>query len=193
MPDNNASVAVSATAPFYTPSGSSASGTSGALVRIEQVVVTGSVAATIDFSNIAQTYEDLILHLLARGDTAAAAVEVRARFNNDSAANYDHAAWGMGGNGTATAATGGRFGAIPAASATAGKAGVCELIVPGYARTVFEHQAMGHDRYNTSDAFGTVDETQMAWRSTAAINRITIYPFAGNFEIGTVATLYGLT
>lgn len=162
-------------------------------MRIDQQVVVGSVAATLDFPGVAATYEDAILVLFGRGDTAAAAVEVRVRFNNDSGNNYDSFAWGSSGNASAAAASGARFGVLPAASATAGKSGYSELVVPGYARTVFQHQGSGTDRYNTSDGVGPVDHTQLAWRSTAAINRFTIYPLAGNFEIGTVATLYGRT
>lgn len=174
--------------------------TSGAMTRIAQSVL-GVAAASIDFSGIPATYETLVLELMGRGDTAATFVLPQLRFNNDSGANYDdHSHYAVGGGASPASssnvgATSAAIGGLTAASATANKPGYATIRIPNYAKTVFQKVAHASvDRFESNVAGGLVtQQTAALWRSTAAINRITLSASAGNFIAGTVATLYGIS
>lgn len=168
--------------------------TSGALVPIAQVVV-GSAVATIDFTSIPATYETLVLDLMGRGTDATAYALPTLRLNNDSGANYDRqyhsVSGGTGFIGTELAQTQVAFGVLPGAGGTAGRVGVLQLRIPSYARTTLQKGML----FTSGDVRNTTDSSSShnfaLWRSTAAINRLTLIGSA-NFDVGTVATLYGV-
>jgi len=165
-------------------------------VRIAQVVV-GTAAATIDFTSIPAGYETLTLDVMGRGSDAAALVNLMCRLNADSGGNYDYQV--IEGVGAATvidanaqAATFWRLGGFSSAGATANKASVAHVVIPSYARTVFQKTMISTPLGVTSQTTTaiTLDFTAGVWRSTAAINQITLLLSAGSFVTGTVATLY---
>lgn len=171
--------------------------TLGVSSKIAQTVLVAT-AATIDFTSIPATFEDLLIVVQARGDTAAVATQVSLRFNNDSGGNYD--SQDLYGNnvlaaaGVASAGTSASLGQMPAATGTTAAAALFDVVVPAYARTTFHKQGfMRNGRFSTEGTGSTYISSASAlnWRSTAAINRVTLIPSAGNFDIGTVATLYG--
>lgn len=173
-------------------------GAGGALHVINETVVTGSVAANIDFTSISGSYRHLQIMMLARGDTAATAVTVNLRFNNDSGSNYDwqrdFAVDAAEDASAAVAQTSARAGVATAASATSGNPGTSTIWIPNYAGTTFNKSGTGSSMILTSTAASgfIIEHESFLWRSTAAITRITLTPSAGNWEIGTVATLYGM-
>lgn len=152
-------------------------------------------AASIDFASIPDTYRTLVLDVRLRGALSANATALQGRFNNDSGTNYDRQR--LLGNAAGASAdalvgqTSVRLGAAPAGTATAGKAGIVRVVIPSYAGTTFHKTARSSASWavgeTSSDIF--VEESTVVWRSTAAINRITIFPFSGDFLAGTVATL----
>lgn len=164
---------------------------------IAETVVTVA-AATIDFTSIPATYRHLQLALYARGDTAATTATVGVTFNNDSAANYDLQTV----TGTAsTAAAAESFdqsninlGSMAAASASANLFTPYEVIIPHYANSANNKTLISRMARKIGTATGNLTTIHLGgfWRSNAAINRITLTPGAGNFDVGTVATLYGL-
>jgi len=174
-------------------------GTNGTPTLIAEQIVAGSVAASITFSSIPQTYRHLKLRVVARGDTAAASIIMNAQFNGDTAANYDCGNVGATNTGvSATAAvaqTAIIAGYLSAASAPSNVPGVVEAWIYDYARTVFEkvYHALGVQKLST--AVGGISERYWSgwWRSTAAITQIVLTPSAGNFVIGSVFSLYGST
>lgn len=167
-------------------------------VRISETVVTGSVAANIDLTSIPGTYRHLLLLLYARGDTAATTTTVLLRLNNDSGANYDLQT--LSGNAAAAAAsesfaaTSVNMGGMPAASAGSNLFNQYAITVLSYADATSEKLLRSNMARKIGTASGNllIDDRLGAWRSTAAITRITLTPGAGNFAIGTVATLYGV-
>lgn len=168
-----------------------------ALSLIERVVVGVGGVASVSFSSIPNTYEDL--RLVIMGSTSAAVTEnsINLRFNADSGANYDYQQV------FAVAAVEDGFGAvaqtsIPVASlsgttspANAASQAVVDIL--SYARTVFQKNTFA--RYGTQRATTNTQNIIMTagwWRSTVAITQITLTPASGNFVEGTVVSLYGL-
>lgn len=157
----------------------------------------GIAAASIDIPSIIATYAHLRLWLYARGDTAAAAVNLNMRFNNDSSGAYQYQ-WLQA---VATTPAAGEnvappsfifCGAIPAASVGGGVFGQTEIDIAHYAGVTNQKTANIGYGYRTggSTGQGFTGRSSGWWSSGAAINRITLFPATGNFAAGTRATLY---
>jgi len=155
-----------------------------------------AAAATIEIPNIIQAYGHLLLVVYGRGDSAAVAVGLQARFNNDSGGNYDtQVVFGAAATAGATegfAATSAQIGTIPANTAGANLFGEAEALIPHYAGTVNNKTLVSSYGYKTGVATGNLVSARFAgfWRSNVAITRITILPAAGNLTAGTRASLY---
>lgn len=172
----------------------------GALTQIAQVVTSGS-QATVDFSSIPSTYSSLRLEFFSRDTQAGTgAVVVRLKINNDgTAGNYTASAFagtqnGAAINGTTAASTRGVFmGAHPQDGNTAGMVGSAVVTLVGYAGTTFHKRIMSQAAY---EAAGTVNLVTVslsgAWKSVAAINRLTLLTDGTAFKDGSVVTLYGI-
>lgn len=170
-------------------------GGGGAMVLITQTVL-GADTASFDFTSIPATYESLKLVLTARGAASAAFVNGLLRLNNDSAGNYQwqymeasNTSLSGGRNAAATAIT---FGALPAGTATANKAGQSEILIPGYARTVFHKSTFAIGGYWNGTAGLVFLNVAGEWAATTAIDRVTLLPSSGNWLAGSVCSLYGI-
>jgi len=88
------------------------------------------------------------------------------------------------------------LGYAPGNNAVANDRGSMEVNVLDYANTtgLKSAHATGYARLSTSSTGLRTWHSGGTWRSTAAINQITILPLTGtNFKSGSRATLYGLT
>lgn len=157
----------------------------------------GVAAATIDFTGIVATFAHLLLEIEGRGDAAAANIAVLLRLNNDSAGNYDaQESSAVAASVTASesfAATGITIaGRMPANTAPANAAGMISVVIPQYAGTTLQKvlRAIESGKNGTTTGSLVVRTCAGFWRSTAAVNRITLIPGAGNFAAGTRASLY---
>jgi hypothetical protein len=169
-------------------------------IRIASTTVGLGGAATIDFQNIPAIFSHLLLELYGRGDAAATTVNVLGRFNNDTAANYDHE-WfqGSGSGGTVTTAENLAqssifLGSIPGATAPANVASGLRADLHGYAATTFQKSLLAQNGVKAGTTTGLLFNYLVSgyWRSTAAINRLTLLLSSGNFAQGSQAILYGL-
>lgn len=157
-----------------------------------------SAGANFDFTSIVATYGHLRVILYARGDTAATSTAVALRFNNDSGSNYD-AQRGVltGAAGTWTsaediAATSCTFTVVPASTAPADSYGMFSFDIPHYAGTA-DHKVLsgtGSAKIGTTTGNFQLRLGSGWWRSTSAINRITLLPAAGNFDAGSRCSIY---
>jgi len=172
-------------------------GGSGDFTKIARQVVSGTVTA-ITFSNIPQTYENLVLELYGAGSDAAGSAAVDLTFNGDTGAHYDFErlfanSSGVSSAGTATQANIGGVN-LPGSTAPANSGGYLMYRIPGYARTVFNKVVFGLNAFyngTTATGFWCIPFTGQ-WRSNAAITSITLTDdSAVTFVTGTVATLYG--
>ena len=170
----------------------------GAMTQLYDNTASG-VIASWDLSGIAGTYASLLIYVNARGDDAGGGpINLWLRFNADSGANYD---WQLlQGNG-ATVTSSNNFanlaifsGYLPNATATANKPLVSRIEIPNYSGTVFHKETFAQNSAVTGTALSTTWTVQIqgVWRSTAAINQITVLPSIGNFVAGSRLTIYGL-
>lgn len=166
------------------------------LVLIEEHVF--SVAgANHTFSSIPGTYRDLLLVVRARGTAVAGNSNVQLIFNGDTGANYDRQQTQTSTSVTATSNTfgsvAGLIGDIPAASASSGSAGLVEATIGDYRGTTFHKITNGRSQWKTGTSAGnyTTQINSMTWRNTSAITSILVQLGSGNFDAGSVVSLYG--
>lgn len=158
----------------------------------------GASAASIDVTGISATYANLMMSIYARGDTASASTNTLMRFNGDTAANYDYQQLhGAGASATAVetfAATSSIVMVAPANTAGANLFGSAEVFIPHYAGSTNNKQfvSIAASKFGTTTGLLFVDIFGGGWRSTAAINQITLFPAAGNFVAGTRVTIHAL-
>lgn len=167
---------------------------SGAVSVIARTVL-GSDTATVDFTSIPATYENLAISYVARATSSSTWVRLLMRFNNDSTANYESSIYYQTTSAeNLTAQTAIRAAIIPDASATAGFAGTGQIDIAGYARTVFNKSAVtvGGAQYAVGTGAQLASYGQGLWVSTAAINQVTLLSSSGSFKTGSVFTLYGI-
>lgn len=155
-------------------------------------------AANFDITSIPSQFNLLLIYADLRGDTAANQVAAQLRFNNDSAANYDWIRVFGSSAGSSASNTPGdtliQVGEVPAASGTAGRSGPVLIQIYNYSGTTFNKSliSLNGRQHQTAAAGLNVTETYGNWRSTAAINRITLLPAAGNWDTGSRITIWGV-
>lgn len=168
------------------------------VVRPIAETILGADTATIDFTSIAADHMHLLLVVHARTTAAATSGDMLVRFNNDATAIYDRQLiQGIGGTASAAeglAQTSGSIGSFPGGTAAANRFGGAMFFIPHYANAVHHKTGIAFGGRFTSTTTGTgVSSCRMThWRSTAAINRITLFPTANDWLAATCATLYGM-
>jgi hypothetical protein len=156
------------------------------------------LTASFDITGIVGAYAHLKIEAYLRSDTAAQGTAFVLRFNADSGANYG---WqyvrGTGSGPTSSSSIADTSitsagAAVPAASATANGFGALEVTIPHYANTA-NHKAALYSSINASTTSATTNEAFAGggvWRNTAAINRITLSPAAGQWVSGSRLSIY---
>lgn len=170
------------------------------MIKIAQVVVGVGGATTIDFSSIPATYESLRIVAMVRNDKAAVAQnDCWLTMNNDGGANYDMQWTTRNASSTSGSELFGQvkgyIGTIAATTATANVATQIDILIAGYARTVFQKDYFSNISYKQNESSAGLFVTSIAgfWRSTAAINQVTLLCTSDKFVQGSVATLYGIS
>jgi hypothetical protein len=144
----------------------------------------GSAAASVTFSSIPQGYTDLII---VQSSQTSAGGYTRITFNSDTGSNYSN---------TQVYGTG----------ATAGTSRTSSLsyMQTGYNTASVQvghiYQIMNYSNSTTyktaltrwNDTSDTVGASVGLWRSTSAINSITLTQGSGNYNTGTTFSIYGI-
>jgi hypothetical protein len=168
--------------------------------RIAELVLTASVFE-LDFLNIPDNYKHLVLRILTRSTGAVTGTELDFYFNGDNTTtNYDYlyivAASGAAiPNPTNVIGAGVmEMGTCPGSTAPADAADCTEVDIHGYAQTVFQKAAIAQTQQKRANVSGSVIMgIRAGWfRSTTKISRITCRLGAGDFAVGTIATLFGV-
>ena len=148
-----------------------------------------SAAASVTFSSISGAYTDLVLVTNIKGSTAS---YPQFRLNSDTASNYSDTE--LGGNGTSAVSgrnsnsTLGYF-SRSAVFSTSNFSFNAIINFQNYSNTTTHKKTI----IRTGAASREVVLIFGSWRSTSAINQIQILAAgAGNFNIGTTFTLYGI-
>ena len=162
---------------------------------IQTYTSTGSTAV-FTFSNIPQTYTDLIIAFYARDAFAINLHETLVRLNGDTGSNYSNTRlYGDGSTAYSqrnTNLTGYYPGPLPAASATSGVFGSQTIHFMNYSNTTTYKSALARTASDLNGSGQSILSVNM-WRNTAAINSILIQNTDGtNYVSGTQITLYGI-
>lgn len=157
----------------------------------------GSAAASITFSSIPSTYTDLVL--VIAGKNTASGYGWGLQFNSDTAANYS---WTMiEGSGTAaTSSRGGGTGTTGQSIYFVYNQGISDsqgnaiVNIQNYANSTTYKTVVLRENNPSSTTFPGLSASVGLWRSTSAINAVTLMvPAAGTtIAAGTTATLYGI-
>ena len=194
---NDATRYLDGTGAYSVPAGSG-SGSSGGMVRLAQVVTSGS-QSTITFSSISGAYSQLKIVLVGR-DTGGASGNMRLQINGDStsgnytasAENQTTNAANAAGNIAATS-NGGFIGVIPGNTGDAAAVGYIEVTLPAYSQTTFQKPVFA--TYCDKRSLTAGIESGYAgwvWKSTSAITSVTFTAATTAFVDGSIATLYGI-
>lgn len=167
------------------------------MVAIQTVTVGAGGAASIDFTNIPQTYTDLVVKLSVRTTRTGTDVddEVRMQFNGSGGTAYSTRM--IEGDGSSTRSVSdtsqayfGR-GVAPSDNATASTFSNCEYYIPNY--TSSNNKSVSFDSTMENNATRSVMTlTAGLWANTAAITSIKVTAI-GTFDQYSTATLYGVT
>jgi hypothetical protein len=142
----------------------------------------GSAAASYTFSSIPSTYTDLIV---AINPNTASVDNMNIRFNSDTGTNYSNTF--LFGDGSSALSTRGTNRTTIAGTASGGWE-IVRWNIMNYANTTTYKTVL-----NRMDDASTYTATNVGlWRSTAAINSVTIVAGTGNLPSGLMATLYGI-
>jgi hypothetical protein len=156
-------------------------------VALDKVTVTGSSTPSITFSSIPQGYTDLVLVC-----SSVDSVLIYARLGNgsvDSGTNYSYTYLVGDGSGTAS----GR-----GANSTKGFLSLSSDVVAKQYQTITNFQNYSNTTTNKTFLTRYSDSAIYAaavvnlWRSTAAINIITVYGDGANIPAGSTFSLYGI-
>jgi hypothetical protein len=140
-----------------------------------------SATGSYTFSSIPSTYTDLVLIVNPKASVSNMGV----RFNSDSGTNYGDT-W-VYGDGTSALSTRDTSGNRIYQTITAGNV-IIKMNIMNYANTTTFKTTLSR----TDDAANGLTAIVGTWRSTAAINSVTVLAGTGNLPVGTDVTLYGI-
>lgn len=158
----------------------------------------GGSTASVTFSSIPSTYNDLKLVVSARGDTAAFPVAINLKINGDTGTNYSYT--NLLGNSSVTSSTRSTSATVDAipnidgASATASTFGAWEMYFPNYNSTGSK-PFFGIDVNETNDTtagHANIQVNAHLYRGGSGITSIVLTPSSGNFVQYSDFYLYGI-
>lgn len=171
----------------------------GSMDVISAVTLTSS-QATIDFTNIPQTYSHLHIRIFGRNTRSSENDGVFISFNNDFGTNYSIN--GMVADGTATPNTdwrasqngafANRIGAATALTNVFG-GGYCEILDYSNSNKNTTVKFLGGTDTNfTSSLRGAIQQYISVWYNTSPVTSLTLWSPNGNFLANSTFTLYGV-
>jgi len=158
----------------------------------------GGTTASVTFSSIPSTYNDLKLVVSARGSSLNQVISFQIAFNGDATTNYSYTRL-LGNSSTAASTrvstTALDYGAqMDAANATASTFGSCEIYIPNYTSTGSK-PFIDIDVSEQNDATAgnsAIASVAHLYRGASGISSITLTPSSGNFVQYSSFYLYGI-
>lgn len=190
-------VAINAKGIVTSASNVSISGISGTgLVKLFDSTL-GAPAASIDTGagGVSGGHVDLIIFLMLQTTQAVAGSSALLTFNGDAGAHYDYhrldAASGAVSGGSSFAATSLVLSVLGASGGTTNYPSLALITLPAYASTTFWKVAyLQETQFDTTAANTFTGVRGMGWRSTAAINQVTVTAGSGNLVTGSRMAVY---
>ena len=160
------------------------------MVAIQTVTVGAGGVSSIDFTNIPQTYTDLLIKVSARTSSGVDLIYIRP---NGSTSNLTYRAlYGQGTSTGSVSASNGLIGWIDAVGDSGSVFGNLECYISNYTSSNFK-QISTHSVSENNGATAENAAVATLWSSTSAITSINLFPDSGTFVQYTTATLYGIT
>ena len=147
-------------------------------------ITLGATSTSIDFANIPATYRDLVL--VYRGTTGSAD-GVFCRVNGDTGSNYSLVR--MGGNGTSPFGSTATTTYLPMLYSGSPVTGMSILQIMDYSATDKHKTALTS---SSGAGYGIVEALASRWANTAAIYSLTLATTGSAFQVGTIASIYGI-
>lgn len=148
----------------------------------------GSTTSTVTLSSISAAYTDLIL--VMAGKNTANADDIALRFNSDTGTNYSRT-YLYGDGSSASSGRGSTMNGMAIPGYIAASNDFNSIVqINNYSNTTTNKTGIARGNAAASGTWAAVG----LWRSTAAINSITIYFYNGSasFLSGSTFTLYGV-
>lgn len=167
----------------------SGGGGGGGLTLINEVIAVGG-ESSLSIASIPATYRSLIISTNLRPSATA---DIRFRLNNDSSAVYNlHRQYGGTSNGADETASQTEFRNLQNILTTMNAAmfPYLEATLPNYASTSQWKSFFGSAQQDGNNT-GYDMRFSGTWRSTAAVNRVDVFPSAGTFNAGSRFTIWG--
>jgi hypothetical protein len=166
------------------------------MIPISTVTVGSGGVSTIDFTNIPQTYTDLVIKLSARSTSSGGDCSVT--FNASGGTAYSsRLLYGDGSAAASANSTGAAFavwgaGAINRSTTTSSTFANTDIYIPNYSGS--NNKSFSTDSVEENNATQAYSELATSlWSNTAPISQITLTPSSsGNFAQYSTATLYGI-
>jgi hypothetical protein len=153
----------------------------------------GSDTASLSFTSIPQTYDDLVLVFSFRSNRASFLDIILATFNGDSSGRSYRTLEGTGSGVSSFTSSAIMAGAATGVSATSNTFSNCQFYIPNYRSSNAKSASTDAvSENNSSSAIQYI--TASLWTGTAAITSIELSPATGTLLIaGSSASLYGIT
>jgi hypothetical protein len=163
--------------------------------KLAEVTVGATAASTIEFNNIPQNYNDLLINFSSRLSSApfGADQEIWCELGfNGQGMHVNNTGKLLSGLGSSVNSTSNyTFFYIPTSLATASTFANTQIYIPNYAGNTQKSFSIDSvQENNVSTAY--VNLSSGLWTGTTAISTFTIYPRAGAFVQHSTATLYGV-
>ena len=167
-----------------------------ATYELIESVTLGSAAATVTFSSIPGTFDDLAIVGSVRMSQSSIFDLAKIRFNG-AASDTSHSSRGLYGDGStpgSTSVSDCRLGAINGPTSTSNTFTSFEIYLPNYAGgTNKSYSSTCTHETNATGAY--IQAWAGLWSSTSAITQVQFLSalYSGNFVIGSSVHLYGIT
>ena len=161
------------------------------MTKLATVTVGSGGSSSIDFTNIPQTYTDLVIKYSGRNDSNNGTLLVK--YNNDGvASNYLYIqVYGDGSAVNNDTQADLFFGVVTRSTFTASTFSSGEIYIPNY--TSSNYKSVTTDSVSENNSTSVITSMWAGiWKNTAPISRITLSLYTGAFVQHSTATLYGI-
>ena len=163
-----------------------------ATYELIESVTLGSAAASVTFSGIPGTFDDLVVTVSGRGDTAAPSVSCYLALNGSTANMTRRVLYGDGSSAGSVSTSTSIFGDACAATSTSNSFSSGQIYIPNYTGSTNKSWSSTNVYENNATA-AVMHAVAGLWSITSAITSVGINCGTGNFVSGTTAHLYGIT
>ena len=152
-----------------------------------------TAAAAIEFTSIPQTFTDLFIVCSLRSSDTGSFVNINLGFNSNTASFTARWLYGLGSDGTGSASFQGRYaGEVNTANDTANTFSNSSIYIPNYTGSTNKSFSTDSVRETNASANAMAISAGL-WSNTAAITSFQLDASAGNFVVGSMVSLYGIT